>query len=742
MAETKVGILLEVQDRATAALKSVSNSLENMQDRIRPAAEASQKAALAFAGAATAIGGFAVASLKSAASAEQTQIALTTMLGSAEKARQLYGDLVSFAAKTPFELKGLEVATKQLLAYGFTQQELIPNLKALGDIASGVGMDKLPNLILAFGQVKAATHLTGMELRQFTEAGVPLLQALADQMHKPVSAIQEMVSAGQIGFPMVQQALMDMTKEGGKFNDLMAKQSASLGGMWSNLQDAWEQFLRGQGAGLIEWAKQFVVILIDIVQNKLPQWIEKIKDVTAWLTQHKVVLAAVIGMIVGALVPAIWSAVLAFGAMAAELLPFVVAGGAIAMLVQGIREGNIWLTALAAGIMTLFIPTLVSLATTIYTTVIPAAIAFITAFFPLFVAGVVVAGIVAGVMWIIKHWDMLTEKAGEIANAIGGFFVDLWHSIEDIARDVWNAITGFLSATWQGIKDVAAAVWGGIVDFFTAIWNGIVAVFKFALALVVGLVIEMFNAMGIDIVQVITDVYNKLVEWWTAVQAAFDTALNFIKTLWETVWTAVRDFFVMLWAEISAAFSETMSALSAVWQTVWSAVRDFLAPIVNAIKNTITGLWTWIKSQFESASKPVANAWKAMWDSLTSAAEMAWEGVRNTVKSSINWIIDKVNTLINAINEVARKGAGAVGFNAPQIPNVPMLAQGGIVTRPTLAMVGEGGEPEAVIPLSKLGGAGIGGITINIMGGNYLSEDAGLALGNQIIEVLRRNMKL
>lgn len=82
------------------------------------------------------------------------------MIGSAKEADSFVKDMISFAAKTPFEIKGLETASKQLLAYGFNQKEVLPNLKNLGDIAAGVGMDKLPQLILAFGQVKAATKLT------------------------------------------------------------------------------------------------------------------------------------------------------------------------------------------------------------------------------------------------------------------------------------------------------------------------------------------------------------------------------------------------------------------------------------------------------------------------------------------------------------------------------------------------------------------------------------------------------
>jgi len=87
--------------------------------------------------------------------------------------------MTNFAKKTPFTLQGLENETKKLLAYGISQKEVMADLKVLGDIAAGVGMDKLPNLTLAYGQVRAAGRLTGMELRQFTEAGVPLLEELS-----------------------------------------------------------------------------------------------------------------------------------------------------------------------------------------------------------------------------------------------------------------------------------------------------------------------------------------------------------------------------------------------------------------------------------------------------------------------------------------------------------------------------------------------------------------------------------
>lgn len=185
-------------------------------------------------GAATAAIGYL---LNEAGEDEQTLIAFETMMGSAETAQKKLEELKDFAKNTPFDLKGLKVASQRLLAYSFDAEELIPTLSALGDISSGVGKDKLPNLILALGQVRAATRLTGMELRQFTEAGVPLLDELSKAMGKPPKEIQEMISAGKVPYEMVKTAIFNLTKEGGRFHNLMAKQSKSLLGLWSNFLD-------------------------------------------------------------------------------------------------------------------------------------------------------------------------------------------------------------------------------------------------------------------------------------------------------------------------------------------------------------------------------------------------------------------------------------------------------------------------------------------------------------------------
>lgn len=336
--ESTLSIVVRLKDEASKGFDSLTSKMNSFASKNSDMVNSSKIFAVGIGGVATALGGLGYSAIKAAGDMEQTRVSFTTMLGSADKANNLIKDLIQFAKTTPFELTGLETATKQLLAYGFTQEEIIPNLKALGNIASGVGMDKLPNLILAFGQVKAATHLTGMELRQFTEAGVPLLDQLSKEFSKPVSEIQKMVSAGEIGFPAVQKALMSLTTEGGRFNNLMENQSKTLGGMISNLQDAWNIFLTQEGAKLLDWAKLFVSFLIDVVQNKLPKWIDMIDQMSTQIEALGPAIYIVAGAITVALLPALYATTAAFIAMMVPLLPLIAIGGALGLMIYNLNE--------------------------------------------------------------------------------------------------------------------------------------------------------------------------------------------------------------------------------------------------------------------------------------------------------------------------------------------------------------------------------------------------------------------
>lgn len=200
---------------------------------------------------------------------QKTEIAFTTMLGNADQAKSLMADMVELAAKTPFSLQDVSSGAKQLLAFQVPANEVVDTLTRLGNIAAGLSVP-LSRINLVYGQVKAKGKLMGDDLRQFTEAGIPMVAELAKKFGTTTSAITEMVSAGKIGFKDVQDVLFSMTNEGGMFFNLMEKQSKSLSGQIANLGDSWDQMLNKIGEsneGLIVDGIESLAYLVENYQD-------------------------------------------------------------------------------------------------------------------------------------------------------------------------------------------------------------------------------------------------------------------------------------------------------------------------------------------------------------------------------------------------------------------------------------------------------------------------------------------
>lgn len=177
---------------------------------------------------------------------QKTEIAFATMLQSRKAAKDLMEQMVQLAAATPFSLREVSEGAKQLLAFQVPADEVVDTLKRMGDIAAGLSVP-LGRIQLVYGQVKAKGKLMGDDLRQFTEAGIPMVAELAKKFGKGTDEISAMVSAGKIGFKDVKDVLFSMTNQGGLFFNLMEKQSSSLSGRISNLGDAWDQMLNKIG---------------------------------------------------------------------------------------------------------------------------------------------------------------------------------------------------------------------------------------------------------------------------------------------------------------------------------------------------------------------------------------------------------------------------------------------------------------------------------------------------------------
>lgn len=217
---------------------------------------------------------------------QKQRIALTSILGDSMKAETIFNRIKDLAVVSPFQFKELASYAKQLSAYSIPYEELYDTTKRLADISAGVGVD-MGRIILAYGQVRSAAFLRGQELRQFTEAGIPLVDELAKRFtileNKVVSAgdVFDKISRKEVSFGMVKDVLWELTDEGGKFYNMQEALAESLAGKWSNLQDAWDVMMADIAEGnsgvlsdslemlteLMKHWKDFAKVIIPIIAS-------------------------------------------------------------------------------------------------------------------------------------------------------------------------------------------------------------------------------------------------------------------------------------------------------------------------------------------------------------------------------------------------------------------------------------------------------------------------------------------
>jgi len=179
---------------------------------------------------------------------EVQHVALQNILGDVQQANILFGQLKELAIESPKTFMELTSYAKQLSAYQIPANELYDTTKRLADMSSGLGVD-MNRLILAYGQVRSAAVLRGQELRQFTEAGIPMVQALADKFTQlngkltTTADVFKLISARAVPFEMVKEVLWDMTSQGGQFFNMQEELANTLYGKWQKLQDSWQIML-------------------------------------------------------------------------------------------------------------------------------------------------------------------------------------------------------------------------------------------------------------------------------------------------------------------------------------------------------------------------------------------------------------------------------------------------------------------------------------------------------------------
>lgn len=213
---------------------------------------------------------------------ENQKIAMASILQDEGKATTIFNQIKKLAVASPFGIMDLNQYAKQLSAYSIPYNELYDTMKRLADISAGVGVD-MGRIILAYGQIKAAKFLKGTELRQLTEANIPMVDKLAERFSKLegriVSAgeVLDMISKKKVTFEDVKDVLWELTDDGGMFNNMQEVLSESAKSKWKNLADAIDIMLGDIAESMGSTLKWTAESLTTLAQN----WKEIVPFITA-----------------------------------------------------------------------------------------------------------------------------------------------------------------------------------------------------------------------------------------------------------------------------------------------------------------------------------------------------------------------------------------------------------------------------------------------------------------------------
>jgi tape measure domain-containing protein len=294
-ARTRAAQLKTEQIDLKNGLKNTTNELKKQKAGVSGVSDEMKKMKTLITGFIAAYGGKKLWDLLIGSNAEMEQYttSLEVMLGSAEKASAMIAEMREFAAKTPLTLDNVISSGTLLMGYGADESNLIDTMTKLGDLASG-NAEKMDRITLAYGQMLAKGKVTGEELRQMAEAGVPLQTALAESIGVTSEEFSKMVSKGEVGIDALNKAITELTTGDGKFAGMMEKQSQTMQGMLSTLQDNITEFFRKMGEGAFGEVKSALQEASDLLaewekDGTLDKWAQGVgvmlKNLIAFLKQ-------------------------------------------------------------------------------------------------------------------------------------------------------------------------------------------------------------------------------------------------------------------------------------------------------------------------------------------------------------------------------------------------------------------------------------------------------------------------
>jgi tape measure domain-containing protein len=777
-----VGDLKAALSSAERAVASAGDKLQSLGDKMQGLG------AKLTAGVSLPILGAGAAAIKAAADQEQLQIAFTTMLGSAERAKNLMAEINQFSALTPFQSDEVQESAKMLLAFGTEAEDVIDVLRRLGDLSAGVGAP-LKELTYLYGTSRTQGRLFAADINQFTSRGIPIIQALADTMGVAQSEIRGMVEEGKVGFPELEKAIAKLTDQGGQFSGLMEAQSQSINGLFSTLKDnielsaaeigrvLIEQFdLKSKLSGLLEFTDTLKNSILDLAKTNpemfrlgaiiagaaaaagpalvgLGMAAKFVGSALAALAPLIALVTSPIGLLIGAvaLLGVAWAT--NFGGiqeatanLVAQLQPKIdeIKGWMEAQIPAALAKAQaVWsnFTATASTAWTGFVDAVAPKGEEIRTWLeaqIPAAISAAQTAWNDFTTAAPTA------------WSNFTALTATTGAEVVAFFGDLStkaNELQTAAAPVLQTIGEFMAPAFERLAtatvelpDKLAALQPNIEKLGGAFGNLMNAIQPILAALGVGLVVA--ANFGVNLVAAAFENLPGLL------QPIIDTAINTINLIADTVRgmvEVIKNIAKGDWAGAWEAFKGVIEGFKTYFSTTLENIKSFGATIFDTLKTAVLGTLTDLDSSAKSQMNSLKSWWDGIWESLDDAFEPVKAGI-GAVKSAVDGLKKAIEDFSGWISGISIPNPFA-GIQMPSLPSLPGFQLGTAYAHGGWSWVGENRRPELlylprgsqVVPWQQAQTmAGQGGINVTIQQANIRSEQDIWELAYRIRDLARR----
>lgn len=597
----EVELTKEQLEKGLKSLKSDLNSLEKstsgisskLSKGLSSIGNVATKAGTALTvGLTTPLIALGTAGVKYNAQMEDFEANLTTLLGNADKAKDMLNDLKEMANTTPFETSDLLEATQMMLGFGLATDKTQGYLQTLGDISMG-NSEKLMSLTRAFSQIGAAGKATMEDINQMIDAGFNPLQIMSETTGKSMADLRDEVSAGKISFEDIAEAMQIATSEGGRYYNAMEKASQTMNGKLSTAMDALK-------TALGELTQSLLPIVTKVVE-KITEWANAFANLDQG-TQETILKIAGLLVVAGPIL----SIVGKISSGISTLIPLVSKIG------KAFTSGGSAVKLLSSAFKLLTNPVTIVIA---------------------------IIGAVIGV--IIYLWNTNEDFRNAIINA--------WNSI----CNFFKSIPGFFQGIWESIKNFFINGWNSIISFFTETipqWiQNIITWFQqlpYNIGLLIGQILGHILNFGLNVWNWVT------VELPQIIQGIIDWFAQLPSRIWEWLQNTINNIATWgqeTWNTATTWVSNTINSVIDWFSKLPGRIWEWLT---NAINNVINWGKDLVNKGKEAAKNLVDNIVNTIQNLPSKLAEIGKnlvQGLWNGITSAGNWLKDKISSFAGGI---------------------------------------------------------------------------------------------